>query len=241
MVRGLVELMTMGAHTGLPRRAVMLIMAVVAGGLAAVAMRLPELSSWTTLDLGAMLGLVAATALGESFTIKVRYGTETKHISLTESAYAAALLLGVRPGVLTVGAALGVAVVHTARGTASHKVAFNVASYAVALTAAEAAYAGTHGGSPLGAAALAMAAFFVVNASTVVGVIAMATGRRFVEVFAPIGRVETTHAVGNLVLGASAVGLWMLAPAAVPAVAGLTAVAFAGYRALSPRRVAGTA
>jgi hypothetical protein len=231
-----VELMTMKTTTHMSRSAVALITGVIAAGIAAVASRLPELSTWSTADLMAMVGIVAATVLGESIAVKVRFGAETKNISVTESAYAAALLFGVRPGVLVIAAALGVAVAYTARGTAGHKVAFNAGSFAVAATVAQVVFASVQPVSPLLAAALAMGAFFVVNATTVVGAIALITGKTFADVMRPIARVEATHAVGNLLLGAMAVGVWTAAPVAIPAMIVLPVLALAAYEALSPQR-----
>ncbi|MFN2543314.1 MAG: hypothetical protein ABR600_01915 [Actinomycetota bacterium] len=219
----------------LSRSAVAFIGGVIAAGLATIAVRMPELSTWTTVDLLAVFGLVAATIAGESFTMKVPFGSETKNISLTESAYATALLLGVRPGVLTVAAALGVTLAYTARGAATHKVAFNASSFAIAVTAAEVAFSAVHPASPLGATSLAMLAFFAVNSSTVVGVIALATRQSFTEILRPIARVEALHSSGNLALGGLGALVWTTAPAPVSLV--VMPVVVLGVYALAAARV----
>src|SRR5207247_294652 len=144
-------------------------------------------------------------------SVNVRFGAEKKHISLTEASFAAALLLGVRPGVLTVAASMGIALVYTAKGTPPHKVAFNTGSYALAVTAAEVVFASLHSVSP-----------------------ALATGQTLTRVLAPIGPVEAAHAAGNLGLGAMAAAVWWIAPAALPALVVVSVACLAAYRALSP-------
>jgi hypothetical protein len=232
LVRGFLELMTM--RTRMPRSARTLLGLVVAAGAASVAARIPELSSWSTTDIVAMCAIIGATIIGESFSVKIPFGGETKHVTLTESVFAAALLLGVRPGVLTIAVLLGVATENVGRGIASHKALFNVGSWLAAVTAAEVVFGGMHGVSPLAAVSLAMLAFFVVNASTVIGVIALVTGSSFVEVLRPIARLEVTHAVGDLALGACTAVLWTAAPAALAALALVPVGVYATYRALSP-------
>ena len=128
------------------------------------------------------------------------------------------------------------AVAYTARGTAGHKVAFNAGSFALAATAAEVVFASMQPVSPMLATALAMAAFFAVNAGTVVGVIALVTGRTFGAVMRPIARVEGAHAAGNLMLGLMAFGVWSTAPVALPVMVLLPVLAMVAYEALSPAR-----
>ena len=199
----LVELMTMTTKTRprMPRTAIALIAGVIGAGAVAVAIRLPEIARWSRVDLLALAALAVASILGETFSVEVRFGRETKHVTLTEAAYAAALVIGVRSGVLTTAVVLGIGIAYAARGIAAHKVAYNAASYALAVTGAEVVFSSMHAASPFAAIVLAMAAFFAINSSTVVGVIARATGKTFGEVFRPIARLESMHAVGNLALG----------------------------------------
>jgi hypothetical protein len=218
----------------LSRPAVLLIVATVASGAAALLARMHELALWSTADLLAMGALIGATIVGESFSVRISFGRETKHITLTEAAYAAALLVGVRPGVLTVAVALGVGASNVARGTTPHKAVFNVGSWLAAVTAAELAFGAAHGAAPIVGVTLAMTAFFVVNAGTVLGIIALATGRSLAQVFRPLAAIETAHAAGNLVLGLAAATLWTVAPLALLALAGVSGLALAAYRLLSP-------
>ena len=99
------ELMTMRTNR-LSKSALTLIAAVITAGAAAVAVRLPGAVRWTSVDLIALAALAAAGVLGEAFSVQVRFGRETKHVTLTETAYAAALLLGVRTSVLTAAVVL---------------------------------------------------------------------------------------------------------------------------------------
>jgi hypothetical protein len=206
----------------------------VAAGVAAVTIRIPGMRSWSTGDLVAMAALIGATLATEAFSVKVPFGTETKLIMLTDASYAAGLLLGARPGVLTIAALLGVGVSNVARGVAPHKAAYNVGSWLIAITGAELVYGALHGVSPLVAVSAAMGMFFVLNAGTVVGVIALVTGRSASETFAPIATVEGVHMVGNLAIGIFAAALWSTAPAAMPALVAAPAACYALYRLVSP-------
>jgi hypothetical protein len=214
----------------------MLVAGVVTVGVAAVALRAHEVSSWNLRDLGALALLVAATAVGENFHVAVPFGHQTKHVTITESAFAAALLLGVRPGVLTMAVGIGVAAVYASRRVASYKVAFNVGSYLAAVTAAELVFAAVRPAGIAVAIVPAMAAFFAVNASTVVGVIALAEGRSFRSVFAPIARLEFGHTALNLVAGLMLANVWLASPVLVPAVTVLPVALLAAYRHLAGRR-----
>jgi hypothetical protein len=231
LVRELLELMM---RTTLPKRAVALIAGVTVAGAAALGARVGDLSRWTTADVVAMLALVVATAAVEQLSVRVPFGKETKHVTLTEAAFALALLLGARFSVLTMAVAIGIGVGHAMRNTAWHKLVFNVASWTLAMTAAELVFAATRPTSPVLAVTVAMASFFAVNASTVVGVIATASGRTFAQVFAPIARLEFVHATGNLALGLLAAGVWTIAPAAVLVAFPAAAVTALCYRAEAP-------
>jgi len=231
-----VELMASPGPRRLPRVAKLLVAAVGAAGALTVALRLPSLSSWSTADLVAMCALVGVTLVGESFTLKIRYGAETKHVSGTEAAYAAALLSGMRPSVLTVAVGLGIGAADVARGTAPHKTVLNVGSWLAAITGAELAFGALRGNSPAVAVSAAMTVFFAINASSVLGAIALATGRSFGQVLRPIAALEVAQAAGNLALGGAAAAMWSAAPAAVAALALVPAAAFVGYRFFRPAR-----
>ena len=211
----------------------LLVAGVVAAGAAAVAIRLPQLGSWHGKDLLAFALLVAATVAGEQLRVSVRFGEQTKHVTMTETAYAAALLLGVRTSAITLAVLVGIAGVYSVRRIDAHKVAFNAGSYLAAVTAAEFVFAAAR---PLGAVAAvpAMAAFFAVNACTVVGVIALVESRSFGSVFAPIARLEFGHAGVNLTAGMLLATAWVASPIAIAVLATVPAVAVTAYRRLQP-------
>ncbi|MFN2545737.1 MAG: hypothetical protein ABR600_14365 [Actinomycetota bacterium] len=210
--------------------------AVVTAGGAALAVRLPQLGAWNARDLGALALLVAATIAGEQLHVAVRFGHQTKHVTVTEAAFAAALLLGVRASVLTLAVGIGVAAVYGARRVAPYKAAFNVGSYLAAVTAAELVFAAVRPAGMLMAIVPAMLAFFAVNASTVVGVIALSEGRSFLSVFAPIAHLEVGHTAVNLAAGVLLANVWLIVPVALPVLAAIPPAALAAYRMLLRRR-----
>jgi hypothetical protein len=234
VVRRVMELKTMRNIRRLPTLGIALIATMVVAGAAGVAVRIPEMNAWATKDLIALVVLIGATVVTEGFSVKVGFGDETKHITLTEASYAAALLLGARPGVLTVAVAMGVGLSNVARGVAPHKAAYSVASYVVAMTGAEVVYGALHGVSPLGAVSAAMVTFFALNASTVVAIIAIATGRRVRHTFGPIAAAETSHLAGNLAIGVFAAAIWTTAPVAMPTLIAVAIACSAAYRLVTP-------
>jgi len=235
LVRELVELMRTMKTTkrSLPTSAVAMIAGVIAAGAASVALRLPELGSWKAADLGILALVAALTLAGERFDLTFRFGEQTKHVTVTEASFGAALFLGIRPSVLTLGVVAGVVLTNAMRRTALHKAAFNVGSFAAAVTAMELVF---HAAAPAGtllAIVPAMACFFAINAGTVVGVIAAVEGRSFRSVFAPIARVELTHAAGNTAAGVVAVSVLQASVATAPLAVLAGALCYAGYRAVA--------
>jgi len=229
-----VELM-MRTTKRLPGSAIALIAGTIAAGVACIAARLPEVGGWSAMNLPALLLVAAMAAIGERFDLKFRFGGQTKHVTVTEAGFAAALVLGIPSAVLTIGVVLGVAATNAMRRRALHKAAFNVASFAAAVTAMELVYrAALPAGSYL-AIVPAMAAFFAVNAGTVVGVIALVEGRSFASVFAPIARVEFTHAAGNTVAGIVAAGVLTASVATAPVAVLAGALCYTGYRWVAAR------
>jgi hypothetical protein len=229
LVREHVELMM---RTTLPKKAVAFVAIVTAAGTAALAARLADVGRWTVADLGAAIVLIAATVAGERFSLRFHFGEQTKHVTVTEASFAAALLLGVRPSVLVLAVAVGVVISNAMRRTAVHKAAFNVGSFALALTAAAIVH---RAAMPAGAAlavGAAMGAFFVVNAGTVVGVIALVEGRSFLSVFRPIARVEYLAAAGNAAAGVAAASILLGIPAIVLAAMALPVLALGVSRAV---------
>ncbi len=228
----------------LPRSVRAVIAASVAVGLGTILYRTGDLSTWRTPDVLAFLGLSIATVVGEQFTVQIRQHTETKNVSVTDALFAGALMLA-RPSVLTMAVAVGVLAGHTMRGTKGYKVAFNVGSFLAAITAAELVYGAIASGPGTGpinwaAASAGMVAFFVVNAGSVVSVIALVERRSFADVFFPIYGIEAGHTVGNGLIGVTGAAVYAAAPAALPLGLIALAVAFAGYSVWA-ERTAGSA
>ena len=105
-----------GTRPRLPIPALVLVVAVILLGVAALVIRIPEVLSWTPTDLWAYAGLAAAISVVELFPIRFRHATETQYLSLTDALWAAGLLLllapggiaeGPRPGVLTMAVCVG--------------------------------------------------------------------------------------------------------------------------------------
>jgi hypothetical protein len=238
LVRELMELMAMRTKRSLPTPAIALIAAVITAGVASVAVRLPELGRWTRTDVFALAAMIAVTALAERFALRFRFGAQTKTVTVTEASFAAALILGVRPGVLTLGAVAGIAAANAMRGTALHKAAFNVGSWTASVTAAELVFRAAYPTGAMVAVVPAMAAFFALNAGTVVGVIALVEGRSFASVFGPIARVEFVHAAGDTAAGIVAAIVLLASPATAPVAVLAGALCYGTYRRLAPQPAA---
>jgi hypothetical protein len=212
-----------------------LIGTAIVTGAGTLALRLPDVTSWTRGDVLAFISIAMATVLGEQFTLQFRQRDETKNISLTDALFAGALVLA-KPSVLTMAVALGVVVGHGMRGWRAYKVAFNVGSFLASITAAELVYGAFNSSNPTRvstwlAAAAGMAAFFVVNSSSVILVIARAEGRTFMSVFAPIFGVEAVHSAANMAIGIAGAVMWSTGNAAAPFLALLPVASFFAYDA----------
>ena len=219
---------------GLPKRVHLLIVASLLAGGACVAARLPEVARWNGLDLLAFAGLVAAIAIADQFPVALRHGMETQNWLLTDSLWAAALML-VRPGVLTLAVAAGVLIGESIRRWALYKVAFNVGQFVVGITVAQLIYRaidppGLPSPMALVAATVAMLGYFVVNVSAVALVIAVAERKPFLAVLArPFGLTAFQWA-GNLAMGILGALIWDRNPAGLPALAVMVGVCYFAYR-----------
>ena len=118
----------------LPLSARLLILAVAAGGLAMVILRILDTGRWNEHDLLAWAALMIGIVLAEQFTIPIRFRTETLNFSVTEGVWIAALILG-RASVLTLAVAFGILVGNTLRRWAPYKMAFNVGQFVAAMWA----------------------------------------------------------------------------------------------------------
>jgi hypothetical protein len=208
-------------------------------GVAAVAARVPDTTSWNAKDLAAFLVLAAGILVAEQFQIPLRYGPETLNFSLTEALWVGAMVLA-RPSVVTLAVAAGILSGQAMRRWAPHKVAFNVGQFLVAVVAAQAIFGSLRGTAPtsartLLAATLAMAAYAALNAGLVSMIISLATGRPFVSILLPPLGTNLLHFAGNTALGLAAAVAYATAPAAALLLVLPVALAFLGYASLVER------
>ena len=223
----------------MPRSVVALITTVGLAGAACLALRARDLGRWSPKDFLVLVGVAAATAISEQFPIQLRHRTETLDVALTDSLWAAGLVL-LRPSVLTFGVAIGIMVGLTIRGVTSYKVAFNVGQYVVALSVAQVIFAPFSHGGPLlagtwGAVALSMGVYALISSLLVTLVIALAEGIPFLKIFLPPLHVTAVHFMGNVAIGTLLAVAWTLSPAGVPLLVVPIALAYLAYRGLMRR------
>ena len=214
---------------------VRILVAVTASlGVAALAIRLPDIPTWERGDVFAVLLLAAGTLIAERFSIPLRHGTEIVNFALSDAVWAAGLLL-VRPSVLTVAVLLGVTLGQVSQRRAPYKIAFNVGQFLVGITVAEALFGVLGGGSITDSwtwtlAFVAMGGCFVVNASSIVLVVSLMEHKRFIDVLVPPLHINVLHWAGNMVLGILAAVAWSTSAAAIVLLAAPIALSFAAYR-----------
>src|SRR2546421_155533 len=135
-----------GARPKLPLPALVLVVGVIACGVAAIAIRIPEVMAWTPRDLWAYLGLAGAISVVELFPLRFRHATEVQYLSLTDALWAAGMLLlltpnGIvespRPGVLTMAVGVGALVGQAVQRRDALKSAFNIGQWLLGITVAE--------------------------------------------------------------------------------------------------------
>jgi PAS domain S-box-containing protein len=176
----------MSSSRALPLKARAFIATVAASGAVIALVAAVGATQWTVSDATACAALIVLITVMELFPIPVRYRTETLNMSMTDSIWAAALLL-VRPSVLTLAVAGGAILGHAIRRRPAYKAAFNVGQYLVGIAAAELVYTacgspGMGTGAAFLAAGAAMAAFFVVNATSVAMVISLVEGESLLAI-----------------------------------------------------------
>src|SRR5436190_18769390 len=192
----------------LSRAARLLFFAATCGGVAAAAIRIPDVAHWHRSDVLALAGLAAAILVTELFSIPLRLRTETLNFMLTDAAYIAGLIL-VRPSVLTFAVVAGVFVGQLLKRWDVRKVAFNVGVYLIGITAAQLIVRAIAGSAPLAAreprtwiaAIVGMAAFAVLNVALVSGIISLVERKSFATVVAPTLGLEAAHRAGNIAIG----------------------------------------
>ena len=224
----------MSQRPPLPRSARLLIFATVVAGAAALGLHVGEFRTWEQSDVLAWAGLMLAIAAAEQFSIPLRHRTETVNFSLTDGLWAAALPL-VRPGVLTLAVATGILLGHSVRRWAPQKVAFNAGQFVIGITVAEVVFAQLHHGpvtdpSTWLAVAIAMSAYFLVNANLVVLVISLVERKPFLAVLIPPLGVNVLHWAGNTALGILGSILWVTSPAGLPLLVFPMALSYLAYR-----------
>ena len=204
----------------LPRRARQLIFTTLLAGIAAAALRAPDVLRWSLSDVLAFGALAVAIALTEQFTAKIRYGNETWNFSLTDAVPAAGLLL-VRPSALTFAVGLGILVGHALGHLNRYKLAFNVGQFLLAISAAQVVHsliphAGVMDPRSWLAVTAAMTVFSMVNAGSVAFIISIVEEKSFGSVFLPPLVLNVVHYAGNLAIGILGAVLWTGHPLAVP-------------------------
>jgi hypothetical protein len=209
---------------------------VVAGGAVCLGARLPDVAGWSATDLLVFAVLTVGIVLTEQFQVPVRFGVETMNFSVTEALWIG-VLLSSRSSVVTMAVAAGIATGQVARRWATYKVAFNVGQFLLALTAAEVIVGALRSPELLqpatfGAVALGMAAYAVINAGLIAGIISLASGQSLRSVLIPPLEENVLHFAANTALGLAAAVLWQAAPASVAVLVLPLALSLVAYRVL---------
>ncbi len=224
----------MRERASLPLSARLLILSTAAAGAFALGVRVADAPSWTTKDVLAFAALTVAIAVAEQFSIPLRHRTETVNFSLTDGLWAAALPLA-SPSVLTFSVAAGVLIGQVARRWAPMKIAFNVSQFVIGISMAEIVFQALRPGTPLqpwtwAAVAIAMSAYFLVNANLVVLVVSLVERKRFLTVLLPPLGLNVLHWAGNTALGVLGAILWATNPAGLPLLGFPMVLSYLAYR-----------
>lgn len=222
-----------GGGRPLPASARALIGAVVLGGATVAAVQLPAVLAWATPHIAAWAVLVVAMVITEQFPISLLHREEGETFALTDSIWVAALIL-VPPDVLLLAAAGGTLVGQIAQRVDVAKIGFNLGQYLIGLAAAVLAYQALGPGPVTDprtwlAAAAAMSMFFVVNTGSVALVIALVTGKRFVDVLLPTLPISFLHWAGNMAIGMLGALLWVTSPLALVLLAAPLVLSYFAY------------
>lgn len=214
----------MAAMAGLPPAARGLIVGTAAAGALALAAGLALHGAWYRDDVLGFVAIALAVAVGQRFLIPFRYGTETGNFDVTDAVFVAGLLL-VDPGPFLLGVAVGVAAgqLLVAR-VAPYKIAFNVGQHLVGLGIAAVIASALGDDDPVSlrswaAAVTGMAAYFVVNESSVDMIIAIVEREKFRRVLLPALPLAVGQWAGNVALGLLTVLVWTEARFGLPLLA----------------------
>lgn len=207
---------------------------MVAAGGAALVVRATEVAGWEREQAVGFAVLAIAVVVSEQFQLPFQRGSETHNFNLTDAVWTAGLLL-VEPSVLTLAVAGGVLAGESLKGWSPVKIAFNVGQFVVGITAATLVY-GAFGTGAMdeprtwAVAAIAMAAFFVVNTVAIGLVLAFVQGVSVASVMVPTLPLGALNWASNVALGTLAAVVWRVDPLGLPLLVAPLGVAFVAYR-----------
>jgi PAS domain S-box-containing protein len=219
-----------------PARRVMVGFALL--GLGSVAIRIPQLASWSWTEVVTALALAVAAAVSEQFTVAVSHQTETENFSVTDALWVPALILA-PPSVLTVGVLVGTLAGHAFRRWSWYKVLFNASQFVVAITAAELVYALFVRAFSIPeafvlmtwvACVVAMACYLTINELAVALIISRVEDVSLRRIVMLPGGLNLLHAAGNLTIGMLAALVWRTGPVGLPLLVAPIFLSFFAYR-----------
>jgi len=211
---------------------------VTLGGLACLALRLPEVARWTPAELWSCLALVALSVALEQFQIPLPYGGSYAVFSLVDAVWVAALLVA-PPSVLTVTVATGLLLGQAFQPRPLHKSAFNLGQHLIGITLAQLVYGSLAPASPAApaawaAAAAAMGALYLCNETATALAVTLTEGAPFWRVLAEPWRLTLVNWASSLAIGLLGGVLWATTPLSVPLLfipLALSYLAHRGWRA----------
>jgi PAS domain S-box-containing protein len=207
---------------------------VALGGAATVAVRAADIAAWSLGDLRTWALLTLAIAAVEQVSIPLHHQTETENFSLTDGLWAAALMFAA-PSILTPAVAVGVLLGQAVRRWASYKIAFNAGQFLLSIFAAELVYGALNPTRDVGPWAwavtvVAMAAYLVVNVTTVALIIALVERKSFLGVVLGPLQLNVLHWAGNVAIGILGALAWATHPLAVVLVILPIVLSYFAYR-----------
>jgi signal transduction histidine kinase len=216
----------------LPLTARLLVAGVVGGGIAATIAWGADAASWSSGDLLACAGILVATAVAERLPIELQYRNERDVYSLSDAIWTGSLLIA-EPSVLALAVGLGVLTGQLLQRRPPIKVAFNAGQFvlgiSVALLVFEALGA-PDADDPAGwlAAAVAMAAFQLVNTLVVGAILALAEGRPLADML--MFSTGLLHWAGNVPAGILGALVWTAEPYGLPLLLVPLGLTYLAYR-----------
>jgi PAS domain S-box-containing protein len=224
----------MNGFSELPRGARRLILVTAGLAAGAVAVRIPEISTWTLGDVAVLLALILASAVAEQFSIPIHHRTETENFSLTDAIWVPALLLA-PPSVLTFAVIGGTILGQSIRHWAWYKILYNTSQFVLAITAAEFVYGlfgAPHTPSLMTwlAGTVAMMAYFVLNETFIACIVAEVEGEPMRSILLLPAGLNILHAAGNITIGMLVALVWSTGPAGLPLLVAPVVLSYLAYR-----------